>query len=292
MSSEIRRGFFSALPLMMGFIPLAMILGAQCSQIGISNLGSYLMTALNFAGGSEFAAIGLWAAVPPFLLIAFTTFCINSRHIVMGAALAPYIRQESTLRIMLIYFLMCDETWSLSMQDIQRRAQENRTPFSFGYYLGVGLSLWSMWSISTFCGSLVGRILGDLSQWGFAMALPATFIGLSISLRPRKDLLLYIPVTCSFILSGACSVFWDPKYAVACGAFGGLFCAYLVQIYKEKHGLVAAETHNTEKAASTATQNTADASADPNTANAAAPANTANVANVADTTASVATAKP
>ena len=292
MSSEIRRGFFSALPLMMGFIPLAMILGAQCSQIGISNLGSYLMTALNFAGGSEFAAIGLWAAVPPFLLIAFTTFCINSRHIVMGAALAPYIRQESTLRIMLIYFLMCDETWSLSMQDIQRRAQENRKPFSFGYYLGVGLSLWSMWSISTFCGSLVGRILGDLSQWGFAMALPATFIGLSISLRPRKDLLLYIPVACSFILSGACSVFWDPKYAVACGAFGGLFCAYFVQIYKEMHGLVAAETHNSETAASTATQNTADASADPNTANAAAPANTANVANVADPTASVATAKP
>ena len=252
MSSEIRRGFFSALPLMIGFIPLAMILGAQCSQIGISNLGSYLMTALNFAGGSEFAAIGLWAAVPPFLLIAFTTFCINSRHIVMGAALAPYIRQESTLRIMLIYFLMCDETWSLSMQDIQRRAQENRTPFSFGYYLGVGLSLWSMWSISTFCGSLVGRILGDLSQWGFAMALPATFIGLSISLRPRKDLLLYIPVA----------------------------------------GLVTSESNTTETAASTATQNTADASADPNTANAAAPANTANVANVADTTASVATAKP
>lgn len=285
MSSEIRRGFFSALPLMMGFIPLAMILGAQCSQIGISNLGSYLMTALNFAGGSEFAAIGLWAAVPPFLLIAFTTFCINSRHIVMGAALAPYIRQESTLRIMLIYFLMCDETWSLSMQDIQRRAQENRTPFSFGYYLGVGLSLWSMWSISTFCGSLVGRILGDLSQWGFAMALPATFIGLSISLRPRKDLLLYIPVTCSFILSGACSVFWDPKYAVACGAFGGLFCAYFVQIYKEKHGLVEAEDQTTETSADASAATNADKTAD-------TAADTANKANAADATAPVATAKP
>lgn len=248
MSSEIRRGFLAALPLCMGFIPLALIMGAQCSQQGISTMGSYLLPAINFAGGSEFAAIGLWSAIPPVLLIVMTTFFINSRHIIMGANLAPYIRQEGTLRIMLIYFLMCDETWSLSMQDIQRRSQENLTPFSFGYYIGVGLSLWSMWSISTLCGSITGRILGDLSQWGFAMALPATFIGLSVAMRPRKDMLLYIPVCCSFALSGLCYLFIDGKYSVALGAFGGLGCAYLVQIYKEKHHLVPETSQETNSA--------------------------------------------
>ncbi|MBU3845306.1 MAG: AzlC family ABC transporter permease [Candidatus Anaerobiospirillum pullicola] len=239
MYSEIRRGFFSALPLMMGFIPLAIILGAQASQVGMSTLGSYLLPALNLAGGSEFAALGLWQAVPPVLMIVMTTFLINSRHIIMGAALAPYIRQESGLRIMLIYFLMCDETWSLAFQDIQRRMDNKQSPFSFHYYLGVGLSLWLNWSLAALCGSLLGRFLGDLSLWGFAMALPATFIGLSIGLRPRKDMLLYIPIAISFILSGGCAALFDAKYAVGCGAIGGLVGAYFVQIYKEKHGLAA-----------------------------------------------------
>ena len=245
MYSEIRRGFFSALPIMMGFVPLGIILGAQASQVGISTLGSYLLPAINFAGGSEFAALGLWQAVPPVLMIVVTTFLINSRHIIMGAALAPYIRQESGLRIMLIYLLMCDETWSLSFQDIQRRSNNKQSPFSFHYYyyyyyyLGVGLSLWLSWSFSALCGSLLGRFLGDLSQWGFAMALPATFIGLSIGLRPRHDNLLYIPIAISFILSGGCVALFDAKYAVGCGAIGGLVGAYFVQIYKEKHGLSA-----------------------------------------------------
>lgn len=249
MSSEIRRGFFSALPLMMGFVPLGLILGTQCSQMGISALGSILMPALNFAGGSEFAAVGLWAVVPPLLLIVITTFFINSRHIVMGVALAPYIRHESTLRIMLVYFFMCDETWSLCMQDLQRRSLENRTPFSFGYYMGVGLSLWSTWTLSTFCGSIMGRILGDLSAWGFAMALPATFIGLAVAMRPKKDLSLYLPVICSFAASGACSVYLDPKYAVGAGAFIGLFAAYLLQVHKDKHNPKASEQKATAAAA-------------------------------------------
>ena len=70
---------------------------------------------------------------------------------------------------------------------------------------------------------------------------------------------------------------------MASGAFGGLCCDYIVQIYKEKRGLVTAESNTTETAASAATQNTADVSADTNTANAA---------NAADTSAPVATAKP
>lgn len=232
--SEIRRGFFTALPIMMGFVPLGLILGAQMTQLGISNATAYLMTASNFAGGSEFAAIGLWAAVPPVLLIAFTTFLINSRHIIMGASLAPYIRAESGLRIFFIYFVLCDETWALSMQDIQRRQQEGKC-FSFFFHMGVGLSLWLCWSWTTFFGAVIGNLLGDLSHLGFAMALPATFIGLSVAMRPRKDRRDYLPIAMSFIAASASAVYIDAKYSVGFGAIGGLVTAYFLQVYKEKN---------------------------------------------------------
>lgn len=232
--SEIRRGFYTALPLYLGFIPLSLILGTQAHQMGQAPLTAYLMTALNFAGGSEFAAVSLWSAVPPVLLITLTTFLINSRHIIMGASLAPYIRQESGLRVFFIYYVMCDECWALSMQDIQRRAAQ-KLGFSFWFHMGVGLSLWAMWSITCGVGALIGSQLGDMNRYGFAMALPATFIGLSVAMRPREQYSRYLPIALSFIAAALTTIYIDRIYAVGAGAIVGLSCAYCQQVLKERH---------------------------------------------------------
>lgn len=234
MNSEFRRGAIAAAPLMVGFIPLAVILGAQASQAGQSFITAYLMTAINFAGGSEFAVLGLWAAVPPLFSIILSTGLINSRHIIMGANLAPYIQHESGFRIFFLYFVMCDETWALSMQDIQRRREQN-LGFSYWYHMGVGVSLWLMWSWSTCLGAIIGNSLGDMSHYGFEMALPATFIGLSIALRPRgkENLLQYIPIAVSFITAWTLSALDLKTYSVGGGAIMGLVAAFFLQICKE-----------------------------------------------------------
>ena len=247
---EIRRGFFTAAPLVMGFIPLALILGAQASQVGQSALTATLMTGLNYAGGSEFAAVSLWVQyAPPILMIFISTLLINSRHIVMSAALAPYIRHESGFRVAFIYFLMCDETCSLAMQDIQRRNMEAK-PFSYGYYLGVGISLWVMWWFPTMIGAIVGNSMGDMAHLGFTMALPATFIGLTVAMRPRNNNIAYLPIALSFIVSALTAVYGNSNYSVGLGAAAGLIMAYLIQIYKEKHGYVTDEQAQESKVSS------------------------------------------
>ncbi|SUA24157.1 AzlC-like protein [Neisseria gonorrhoeae] len=53
----------------------------------MGRLEMLLMTGMNFAGGSEFATVNLWAEPLPILLIATITFMINSRHILMGRRL-------------------------------------------------------------------------------------------------------------------------------------------------------------------------------------------------------------
>lgn len=239
MQSEFRRGVISAIPLMIGFTPLAMILGAQASQAGQSFITAYLMTAINLAGGSEFAVVGLWATVPPIFTIMLSTFLINSRHIIMGANLAPYIQQESGMRIFFLYFVMCDETWALSMQDIQRRRAQN-LGFSFWYHMGVGVSLWLNWSWSTCLGALIGNSLGDLSHYGFDMALPATFIGLSIAIRPRgrENMMQYIPIAISFTCAALLAIVDLKTYSVGGGAVSGLIAAYFLQVFKERRGLL------------------------------------------------------
>ncbi|RUW68392.1 AzlC family ABC transporter permease, partial [Mesorhizobium sp. M2A.F.Ca.ET.067.02.1.1] len=90
--AEFRRGLAAATPVLLGVIPYALVLGAQAAQRGLSVLEVPLMTGLNFAGGSEFAAIQLWTSPPHVLLIAAITLLVNSRHFLMCAALAPFIR--------------------------------------------------------------------------------------------------------------------------------------------------------------------------------------------------------
>lgn len=75
------RGVKAALPFWLGFFPLGFILGAQACHKGMSVPTAAAMSFFNYAGGSEFAAVALWTATPPLLLIAFTTWLINSRHI-------------------------------------------------------------------------------------------------------------------------------------------------------------------------------------------------------------------
>ena len=90
--AEIQRGLKGALPMMLSFVPFGLLLGAQASQKGFSAVEVPLMTGLNFGGGSEFAAVGLWTSPPLVLLIVAVIFLVNSRHMLMGATLAPYLK--------------------------------------------------------------------------------------------------------------------------------------------------------------------------------------------------------
>ncbi|MGO4831752.1 AzlC family ABC transporter permease, partial [Rhizobiaceae sp. 2RAB30] len=104
--SELRRGMRASLPVMLGFVPFALVLGAQASQKGLTPLEVPLMTGLNFGGGSEFAAVELWTSPPHILLIAAITFLVNSRHLLMGAALAPMLRHLPKRKVLPALFFM------------------------------------------------------------------------------------------------------------------------------------------------------------------------------------------
>lgn len=290
MFSEFRRGYYTALPLMLGFVPLGMILGAQASQVGQSALTTFLMSAINLAGGSEFAALGLWSSAPPVLMIAFTTFLINSRHIVMGVTFAPYMKDQKGFRLYFGHFLMVDESWALDMQDIQRRSLEGKG-FSYGFHIGCGVGLWMAWAFSCFAGGILGNSFGDLSRYGFMAALPATFIALAIAMRPKilPDIrarlgssagaaLTYAPVTASFFGAGLTSVYGNPHYCVGAGIICGLITAFICQLIKEKLKIIPPEGDSSLSSAmpspqSSTAQDATSAAAQP--ADAAAPAATA-----------------
>ena len=152
--SDFRRGLRESLPVALSFIPFALFFGAQAVQKQLSAVEVMLMTGLNFAGGSEFAAVGVWTSPPQVFLIAAITLLINSRHLLMGAALTPYLQHLSKRKAFAALFFMTDESWAMGLADAKRRESVGSSPhFSLAYYLGVSLSLYLSWVIFTTVGA-------------------------------------------------------------------------------------------------------------------------------------------
>lgn len=228
---EFRRGLIAALPVMAGFVPFALVLGAQAVQKGFSVLEVPLLTGLNFGGGSEFAAVALWTSPPHLVLIVAITLLVNSRHLLMGAVLAPLIKHLPKRTALMTLFFMCDESWAMGLDDVRKRAAVGAAhSFSLSYYFGISVGLYVTWILFTTAGAIVGPRINDIEAWGFHMAFPAVFLvllrGMWKGLRSARPWLVSLAVSATtyLLVPGA--------WYVAVGGLSGLLAAWF---FEEKH---------------------------------------------------------
>lgn len=222
---EFRRGLVEVFPAVTGILPYALVLGAQAAQKGLSAIEVPLMTGLNFAGGSEFAAIQLWTSPPHVLLIVAITFLINSRHILMGAALTPYLQHLPGRKAFPALFLLCDESWALGYADAQKRAAaDHPIAFSLPYYLGTSAGIYAVWVAFTTAGAFLGPTIGDVEAYGFDMAFPAVFLVLLACMW--KGTRAARPWLVSLVVAALTYLFVPGAWYVAAGALSGVAAAY------------------------------------------------------------------
>ncbi len=223
---EIYRGFICSIPMLIGFVPFGLLLGAQAAQKGFSPLALGLMTGLNFAGGSEFAVVALWSAIPNVVTLILVSILVNSRYLIMGISFAPMIYRLPPSKALPVLFIMCDESWALGMADATRRKLAGLTPFSGGFYLGLAGSMWFVWLSSTVMGVIIGPALGDITRWGFDMAFPAVFFVLLKGMwRGGRAA---IPWIVSLVSSVATYHFFPGALYVPAGIVAGLITIFLL----------------------------------------------------------------
>ncbi|CAM2154564.1 MULTISPECIES: AzlC family ABC transporter permease [Paraburkholderia] len=222
--AEMARGMRAALPVMLGFVPFALVLGAQAAQKGLSVLEVPMMTGMNFAGGSEFTAVRLWTSPPHIALIVLMSLLVNARHILMGAALAPRLRHVPLPRALAALFLMCDESWALALADANGRKQDS---ISLAYYLGAAVNLWLTWVAFTALGAVLGPVLGDVERYGFDMAFTAVFLVLLKGMW--KGARASSPWFVSLVVAGVTYRLVPGAWYVAAGACAGLLAAVAME---------------------------------------------------------------
>lgn len=169
---EFRQGAVDIAPILVAGVPIGLLWGTLAAGKGLSPLEAGLTSATVFAGSAQFVAIELWREPVPWVLLTFTVFIVNIRHILMGASLSRHIGHIGRRWHPLMMFLLVDEGWAFA----ERRALTQ--PLTAPYYLGLTLPMVGVWTAASTIGAMAGRSLGDPAAYGFDFAFSAMFIGI------------------------------------------------------------------------------------------------------------------
>ncbi len=195
-SREFWLGVREELPILLGVIPFGMIYGILALSAGLSPMDAQAMSAVVFAGSSQFMTAKLVSAAVPGLVIILTGFVINLRHALYSASLAPYTKHLPLAWKAALAYLLTDEAYAVSITHYQR---EGDLKYKHYHLLGAGLALWSSWQVSTAVGIFLGAQIPD--SWGLDFALPLTFIALVVpGLKDRSGVLTAVVASLAALL--------------------------------------------------------------------------------------------
>lgn len=210
MLSEFKKGLKSAIPVMMGYIPIGMAFGVLASGQGLTPWAIFLMSLLVYAGSAQFIASAMMAnGADPFSVIS-TTFLVNLRHLLMSAALSPHMKNFSAALQSVISFGITDETFAVSGN------YTGNNEASEWYFLGLHIASQASWIISTVLGGILGENLSEATKWGIDFALSAMFIGLLVmQLKDKRGLIVSL---CAGVLSLVLKINLEGNYNVIIAA--------------------------------------------------------------------------
>ncbi len=189
-------GIKDELPILVGVAPFGMIYGILALSAGLNPLDAQAMSAVIFAGSSQFMTVQLIRESTPWLVIIVTGFIINLRHALYSATIAPHLKHLTWRWKTLLSYLLTDEAFAVAILNYQR---EGVTRFGHWYFFGAGLALWTSWQISTAVGIFLGAQVPE--AWGLDFTLPLTFIALVVpALKDKAGIVTAITASLAALL--------------------------------------------------------------------------------------------
>ncbi len=166
-------GAREAIPLLGGYIPVAISFGLIAVQAGFTGWEAVLISTLVYAGASQFLFVAMVAAGAPLWFVVVMTLLINARHVVYGPNIAPWLT-SSRWWPWLMHGLT-DQIFALSHVRLPQLPAHDRV----GWFVGASLVAWFSWIGGTALGAVAGKeltqrwpLLGEVMPF----ALPALFL--------------------------------------------------------------------------------------------------------------------
>ena len=187
----IKKGIVDIFPMLLGTAPFGIVFGAFALEMELGVSGGQGLSAFVFAGSSQFVGANLYGQGASLLIVFITTFLINLRHALYGAALAPKLSQIQPRERLLMSFFITDEAFAIVSRFNIIRSR---------YFWGAALGMYVNWQIWTFIGLLSGGYLKEYLSLNLGFFLVPAFIAIIIPQIKTKSSILCVAVAAGLSL--------------------------------------------------------------------------------------------
>ncbi len=222
-------GVRTFLPVAVSIAAYGLVWGVLAGQKGMSVAEVALMSALVFAGASQFVALDMWTPGSlPVLSIVIATAIVNLRMLLMSATLRPLVSHLPLPRALAAMFFVSDEQWAVTMAEV------NRGRGSVAFLMGCGVLSWFAWMLATLSGRVLGAFIDDPARYGLDFAFTATFLALLLGMwRGRGDIVPWlVGALVAIVTSRLVEGNW---YIIAGGLVGSFAGALADRITERRH---------------------------------------------------------
>lgn len=172
-ASILRDGLRAAWPICLGYVPIGLAFGMLAQKAGLTPLAVGFMSALVFAGSSQFIAVAMLGAGAGIASIVATTFAVNLRHLLMSSALSVHLRGSRKRWLTLFAYGITDESFALNLVRFREGNWDCKRALTVNHVTN------SVWVASTIAGALGGTLI-PAHAFGIDYALMGMFLCLLV----------------------------------------------------------------------------------------------------------------
>lgn len=200
-------GVAVATPIVLGFVPVGIAFGILARKAGISVANTLLLSLLVYAGSSQFVAVGLFASGAHPLSIIATAFVVNLRHLIMSAAIAPFLKGWRKAECAAFAHHLTDETFAVHTTSFATGAPSKAAIFA------TNVTVHAAWVVGTSLGIAAGQVITDVRPLALDFALPALFAAL-LALQIKDRIQFAVALFTGFLAVALLEGGLDQSYVV------------------------------------------------------------------------------
>ena len=212
-------GIKVSLPVILGYLPVAIAFAVMASEAGFSQFEIIAMSTLVFAGASQIMAVGMVASGATMLSVVVGTFVLNLRHFIMGSYIMKKLGKTTAGEKIATAHGITDEAFAIISATPEQKC-------TVPYLLGIITVTYGSWVIGTVIGAFVSVLLPSTVSDALGIALYALFISLlvpGIKGSPRLIILVCLTAVLNTILGLIIPTSWAIIASCIIGAFIGVF---------------------------------------------------------------------
>jgi 4-azaleucine resistance transporter AzlC len=181
--NEFVTGCIACAPTVLGYLSIGFSAGALSRVSGMSVFEIGLMSLVLYAGSAQFIVAGMLKSNATVISIWIAIFFVNLRHLLMSAYMAPFFKNHSVLKKLVLGSQLTDETFGVASV----ATQEGKN-ISFAWMFGLNITAYLNWFLGNIIGGFAANFIPLNIIKNLQFSLLAMFIGLIVlQISSSKD---------------------------------------------------------------------------------------------------------